>query len=473
MLLRGLEMTADVHEQAAAGIDEQQTQSKIGRGRHRLDVPDSPLMEKIQDWILMHNVEHLHGPEEVDYDIDELVVLVLLRNGRPYIKPFVEHYFSLGVKHIVFLDNGSTDGTIEALKAYDDQKITVLRSKLSFKKYNITMKQYLVERFGQGRWTLSVDIDELFEYPYSNVVSLKALLRYLNEHSYTAVVTYMLDMFPETLLPAESPAAEYEDLKELHRFYEISDVRTWDYNDGGDIGNVVANEEIDVLQGGVIQRIFRTSPLLTKHPLLFLDEKLKPHDLSDHWVGNASIADFTAVFLHYKLSANLYELVRREIEEERRYQNLHGKYDRIYEVLKEAPSLLIRNDTSKELKSVNDLVGTRFVSVSRRYMNFVDEEERKKEGLYSEQKRSERLFEAFFNARSEVTAYSKRVRELEQQLKELRRNNGAMGSRSAKEQLRAIQSSRTWKVFTMVVRLNIGVRSALGRLRRRGLQREG
>jgi glycosyltransferase involved in cell wall biosynthesis len=472
MLLRGLEMTADVHEQAAAGIDEQQTQTKIGRGRHRLDVPDSPLMEKVQEWILMHNVEHLHGPEKVHYDIDELVVLVLLRNGRPYIKPFIEHYFSLGVKHIVFLDNGSTDGTIEALKAYDDQNVTVLRTGVPYKRYNVAFKRYLVERFGQGRWTLSVDIDELFEYPYSNVVSLKALLRYLNEHSYTAVVTYMLDMFPETLLPAESPAAEYEDLKELHRFYEISDVRTWDYNDGGDIGNVVANEEIEVLQGGVMRRIFRTSPLLFKHPLLFLDEKLKPHDLSDHWVGNARIADFTAVFLHYKLSANLYELVRREIEEERRYHNLHHKYDRIYKVLKEAPSLLIRNDTSKELKSVNDLVGTRFVSVSREYMNFVDEEERRN-GNYSEESRSDRLSEAFFNARSELTTYSKRIRELEQQLKELRQNKRAKGSRSAEEQLRAIQSSRTWKVFTMVMRLNIGVRSALGRLRRRGLQREG
>src|SRR5215212_2794204 len=164
-----MEMTADVDKPAAAEVDNRETTNRVGRGRHRLDVPDSPLMERVLRWILEHNVEHVHGPREVDYGIDELVVLVLLRNGRPYIKPFVEHYFSLGVKHIVFLDNGSTDGTIEALKAYDDQKITVLRSKLSFKKYNITMKQYLVERFGQGRWTLSVDIDELFEYPYSNV----------------------------------------------------------------------------------------------------------------------------------------------------------------------------------------------------------------------------------------------------------------------------------------------------------------
>src|SRR5215208_1903508 len=224
-----MEMTADVDKPAPAEVDNRETPNRVGRGRHRLDVPDSPLMERVLRWILEHNVEHVHGPREVDYGIDELVVLVLLRNGRPYIKPFIEHYFALGVRHIVFLDNGSTDGTVEALRGYDD--VTVLRSGLPYKKYNIAMKQYLVERFGRGRWTLSTDMDELFEYPYSDVVSLKALLGYLNAHSYTAVVTYMLDMFPETLLaPAEDPAAGYEDLKEANRFYDISGVRTRDYN---------------------------------------------------------------------------------------------------------------------------------------------------------------------------------------------------------------------------------------------------
>src|SRR5215216_7462661 len=241
-----MEMTVDVDKSAAAEgkeradaeVDNRDSPNRVGRGRHRLDVPDSPLMERVLRWILEHNVEHVHGPREVDYGIDELVVLVLLRNGRPYIKPFIEHYFSLGVKHIVFLDNGSTDGTVETLQQYDN--VTVLGSGLPYKRYNIIMKQYLVERFGRGRWTLSTDMDELFEYPYSDVVSLKRLLGYLNEHSYTAVVTYMLDMFAETLLPpAEDPSTQYEDLKEVYRFYDISGVRTRDYSEIGDIGNVV------------------------------------------------------------------------------------------------------------------------------------------------------------------------------------------------------------------------------------------
>jgi hypothetical protein len=39
----------------------------------------------------------------------------LVRDGRPYVRSFVAHYSSMGVKHLIFLDNGSTDGTVEAL----------------------------------------------------------------------------------------------------------------------------------------------------------------------------------------------------------------------------------------------------------------------------------------------------------------------------------------------------------------------
>jgi hypothetical protein len=116
-------------------------------GRQRLDVPGTPMLERAQRWILSHNIQCLHGPETVAYAKDELVTLVLVRNGRSYVKAFVEHYSSLGVKHLVFLDNGSTDGTIEALKEYDN--VTVLRTGVPYKTYNVAMKRYLIERFGR------------------------------------------------------------------------------------------------------------------------------------------------------------------------------------------------------------------------------------------------------------------------------------------------------------------------------------
>jgi hypothetical protein len=417
-------------------------------------VPNSPLGDRVREWILEHNIEQLHGPKKVDYEVDELVVLVLLRNGRRYVRPFIDHYLSLGVKHIIFLDNGSTDGTVEALKNYEN--ITVLRSKLPYKYYNVTMKRYLIERFGRGRWTLSVDIDELFEYPYSDVVGLKALLGYLNHNSYTAVVSHMLDMFPKETLSEEDFLAGNVSLKETHRFYDLSDINARSYHDVGDIGNALANKEIEILRAGVQWRLFGIHPLLTKHPLVFLDEELKPMDLSDHWAGNARIADFTGVLLHYKLSAGLRGLARREVEE-RRYVNQGGKYDKYLKVLENDPGLLVLNANSKELTSVNELVGTRFVSISKRYMRFVESEEQRN-GRYSEKGHSERLFEAFFNSRAEVAACSERIRDLEQQLA---RCNAA--TQRVQKAIRAVRYLRSLKVSTVLSRVKVGLRSVLGR----------
>src|SRR5918993_341868 len=136
------------------------------------------------------SVKHLHGPKKIAYGPEELVVVCLVRNGRPYVKSFIDHYISLGVKHIIFMDNGSDDDTVAV--AQDHERVTVVQTKLPYKHFEYEMKLYLISRFGKGRWSLYVDIDELFDYPYSDVVGLSSLLRYLNERSYTAVVAQHL-----------------------------------------------------------------------------------------------------------------------------------------------------------------------------------------------------------------------------------------------------------------------------------------
>src|SRR5215208_2813960 len=332
------------------------------------------------------SVEHVHGPEAVAYEADELVVVCLVRDGRPYVKSFVEHYLSLGAKHIFFLDNGSTDGTVEALKGYDN--VTVFRSTLPFKRYQIHMRQYLVERFGQGRWCLCVDIDELFDYPYSDIVGLGSLLRYLNERSYTAVVAQMLDMFPEEPL-SEATSEEDEPLKERHRFYDISNIHAeyysnidvhsardhWAYRRACGTGNVLANEEIEVYRDGIQSTVFGGAPPLTKHPLVFVDEKIKPMDPSAHSASEARIADFTCVLFHYKFLNSLYALIRRAAREDR-YGNT--RYKRWLGVLEKTPNLLIKGESARELRNVNDLVENQFLVVSEEYMMLVFEEQRKK-----------------------------------------------------------------------------------------------
>jgi Glycosyl transferase family 2 len=390
--------------------------------------------EKIREekMILARSLEHLHGPEEIPYGEDELVVVCLVRDGRPYVKSFVEHYFALGAKYIAFLDNNSTDGTVEALREYNN--VTVLRTKLPYKANTgvtrdgitgngwtpeILFKQYLISRFGkQDRWCLCVDIDELFDYPYSDVVSLRSLLSYLSSKSYTAVAAQMLDMFPQEPLSGRAGNLDVP-LKKLHRFYDISNLKRRNIKNNVNLrDNTYGSDEIDRLFGGIRNTIFGTSPCLTKFPLVFLDGRTKPMDDSSHRVGCARVADITGVLFHYKfLDAHFHKQVVQAVREEHHFGN-SAEYKKYLEVLDKTPSLQIKRETARELKGVNELLENQLLVVSDDYVSWADAEERSVLRAASWSGEPSGLAEAFLESRRRERAKILRIQRLERQLRQ-------------------------------------------------------
>lgn len=334
-----------------------------------------------EEELLHRSVEHLHGPAEIPYGEDELVVVCIVRDGRPYVRSFVDHYFSLGVKHVVFLDNRSTDGTVEALRDYDD--VTVLRTNLSYKAEGETpgngwtrevlFKQYLISRFGnRDRWCLCVDIDELFDYPYSDVLDLRSFLGYLNGKSYTAVAAQMLDMFPERPLSGRAGHSD-EPLKDLHVFYDISNVSRRPLAKRSlRRGNALGNEDLESFSGGIRETLFGTDPYLTKFPLVRPDGKVKPMNGSSHRIADAAIADVSGVLLHYKfIDEHFHGQVAQAVREEHRLRG-SAVYKKYSEVLESAPSLQIKQKTARKIGGVNDLLENSFLTVSEDYVERVN-----------------------------------------------------------------------------------------------------
>jgi hypothetical protein len=405
---------------------------------------------------LEHSLEHLHGPEEVGYEIDELAVLCLVRNGRPFVKTFVDHYLALGARHLFFLDNGSTDGTVELLLDYEN--VTVLRTGLPFKEYQISMKQYLFERFGQGRWALFADIDELFDYPFSETVDLGSFLRYLTERSYTAVAAQMLDMFPEKPLSDVAVTGKDEPLKEVNEYYDISNVRVHNYWDRRIVcgtGNVLANDEIKVFWKGIQSTLFGGVPPLTKHPLVFSDGKAKPMDGSSHAVSDSYVADLTCVLYHYKFTDYLYEQIRSAVREEN-YMKDSRKHKKRLETLEQNATLQIKRDTARKFGSVGELIENGFLVVSGDYLTWADNEDWTKNVRASEPGSYERS-EVLFRARSDQRAKGAKIGRLERMVEELqsnvvdkrRRIRGLQEeNRRLELQMQAIQASRTWRLLT-------------------------
>lgn len=308
--------------------------------------------------VLSRNVTHISGFRELSYKEDEVIVVCVVRDGELYLKSFIDHYRTLGVKHIVFLDNNSTDNTVEVAGSYEN--VTVLQTKLPFKKYEPVMRSYLINRFAKGRWCLCADIDELFSYPHSDKLNLKSLLLYLNYNRFTAVVAQMLDLFEQGTILTRVNNPE-DSLKEIYRYYDISKIRKEDYFafNFGDT-NELSNPDIKLFLGGIRQQIFGLDGIyLTKHPLIFKDNKIQPMR-TEHTLRHSYVADFTGVLLHYRFLGNLYEYAEREYSEGNFFDN-SVEWKKSYAVLRDQPNITIAKDTSKELSNVNDLLDNNFL----------------------------------------------------------------------------------------------------------------
>ena len=155
-----------------------------------------------------HHMKHVHGPAKLELGDDEAVVTCLVKNGSFYLPRFVDHYRRLGFRHIFFLDNGSTDTSVEEMASYDD--VSVYRCDLPIGDHQTLMKRALARTVAPHGWCLDVDIDEFFDYPNRDAIDLTGFLRYLNSRDFTLVVAQMLDMFADG--PISRPRAGRRDM---------------------------------------------------------------------------------------------------------------------------------------------------------------------------------------------------------------------------------------------------------------------
>ncbi len=335
------------------------------------DEPRERLREFVQLRVRLYllrrrgRVRHLHGPTVVPYQCDELLVICVVRDGEQYVRPFVAHYRALGVRHIVFLDNGSTDGTADLLRGYDG--VTVLQTDAPYERYENTMKRYLAERFSRDRWNLIADIDELFDFPYSDRLSLRAFLRYLNHHEYTAVVAQMLDLFADR--PLSAAAAERdEDLGAIYRYYDISGLVTGDHRLLD-----VRGSGIQFHWGGIRRTVFGTLNGLTKVALVRLDGRVQTF-VAWHHVRRARFADVSCVLRHYPFRPSFYRKVRDAVGTGRYGRVTSDEYAAYWAELIRRPDLNLRLATARELGSLDELIDSGFLVVSAAYREWVAEQ---------------------------------------------------------------------------------------------------
>jgi hypothetical protein len=316
----------------------------------------------VRPHLLRGRVTHLYGPARIDYAPDELLVITVVRNGALYVRSFVEHYEALGVRHCVFLDNGSTDDTVERLCAYGG--VTVLQTDAPYDRFENTMKRYLAERFSPRRWNLCADIDELFEYPFARALPLAGFLGYLNGRGFTAVVAQMLDMFSG--LPLGEVESRPDDrLMDTYTYYDISAIERHPYE-----WSDPPRPEVAMHKGGIRRTVFGTNNGLTKAALVLMDGKVKPF-VEWHQASGAAVADVTGVLMHYPFVSTFEAKVNDAVRTRRYGATTTDEYVGYARELARNPRLCLKGSSARRFEGLEPLIAERFLVVSDDYVRWV------------------------------------------------------------------------------------------------------
>ncbi len=324
---------------------------------------------KIREHIVSMNVTHLYGPKRIRLSSNEAIVTCVVKNGEFYIEQFIRHSSQMGFRHIFFLDNGSSDQTISIAKRH--KNVSVCESNLPIETYQGLFKKYLAQKSAEGGWCLDADIDEFFDYPFSDVIGLREFLEYLNQKQYTAVITQLLDMFSDK--PASHLAKKQEEnLKAVYQHYDISEITKTEYYGSELVAkhgnrNKISNGNAALYFGGIRKTLYGNDCLLTKHSLFSTGKELDlfPHV---HFVNNARLADVSCLVHHYKLTSNALEIA---LQNKEKFPANRKGYGDFIDFLIKKPDYQIKQNTAVKFRSVNDLVENGFLFMSEEYREHV------------------------------------------------------------------------------------------------------
>ncbi len=192
----------------------------------------------------------------------DVLLFATLRNERVRLPYFLRYYRNLGIRHFLIVDNGSDDGGLEYL--CDQKDVSLWGTQASYKKSRFGMDwiNWLLLRHGHGHWTLTVDPDEFFVYPFCDTRPIRALTDWLDTYEIQSFPAMLLDMYPKGPIDAV-PYTEGQN---------PFDIACW-----FDSGNytISKNKQFQNLwiQGGPRARTFfadnpRDAPSLNKIPLV-------------------------------------------------------------------------------------------------------------------------------------------------------------------------------------------------------------
>jgi len=270
----------------------------------------------------------------------DVLLFSTMRDEHVRLPYFLRYYRDLGISHFLIVDNDSTDGGADYLAQQED--VSLWSTKASYKRarFGIDWLNWLQSKYGHGHWTLVVDPDEFFVYPFCDTRPIRALTDWLDTSQVKSFGAMLLDMYPKGRIDAVPYRAGQNPLE----------IAAW-----FDPGNymIEKNKKFGNLwiQGGPRARVFfpdnpKKAPALNKTPLIKWHRRyayessthmVLPRGLNltyDEWGGEKA----SGILLHAKF---LDTFTAKAAEELTRRQHYAGsvEYKAYAEVVQHNPEL--------------------------------------------------------------------------------------------------------------------------------------
>ena len=149
---------------------------------------------------------------------DDILCFACIRNEAARLPYFLEYHRHLGVRHFLVVDNGSTDRGPEFLADQGDVSLWTTTGSYRASRFGMDWINPLLARYGSGHWCLTLDADELFDYPRSDTHDLYALTANLDTQGRESYGAMMLDLYPRGPLHAQQPFPGGEPLQAIPWF---------------------------------------------------------------------------------------------------------------------------------------------------------------------------------------------------------------------------------------------------------------
>ena len=242
-----------------------------------------------------------------------VLVACVVKDERARLPWFLHYYRSLGCQEFLFIDNGSSDGTIDYLLEQPDVTLYHAPSDL----YNASRSgrdwiNILALRHAMRRWLLLADADELLAWPGCEREGLDGLVARAVRMGLNRVFTPMIDVYSnqpcESMRPYEPgrPFADWSEWMDPIRYLKLF----WDAN------------RLIVYSGPRMRfkPAGKRPPIMSKQKLYFV-EPGGYENYGSHFDSFGRPSPLVAPFLHYKFFHDFKARVHKAIEEGQHWNN--------------------------------------------------------------------------------------------------------------------------------------------------------